>query len=69
MIFEKLQEFRNTVYTRLGRAKDAVCELMDAVLTSPSVNSFVSLSLSPVFRRNGLACMQPSRIVGCRAGN
>jgi hypothetical protein len=51
MIFEKLQEFRKAVYESLGPAKDAVFELMDAVLTTPSVSSFVSLSLSPVFRR------------------
>lgn len=51
MIFKKLQEFRNTVYNSLGRAKDAIFELMDAVLTSGSASSFVSLSLSPLFRR------------------
>jgi DDE superfamily endonuclease len=51
MIFQKLQEFRNSIYEYLGTAKDAVFELMDAVLTSPSINSYVSLSMSPVFRR------------------
>ena len=51
MIFAKLQQFRQTVYGCLGKAKDAVFELMDAVLVSPSVSSLVSLSLSPVFRR------------------
>lgn len=51
MIFEKLQSFRNRVYQNLGRGKDSIFELMDAVLTSASVSSFVSLSLSPVFRR------------------
>ena len=35
----------------LGKGKDAIFDLMDAVLTSPRVNSFVELSLSPVFRR------------------
>ena len=51
MIFAKLQQFRQNVYACLGQAKDTVFELMDAVLLSPNVNSFVSLSLSPVFRR------------------
>ena len=51
MIFDKLQQFRQAVYNRLGKTKDAVFELMDAVLVSPSVSSFVSLSLSPLFRR------------------
>jgi hypothetical protein len=35
----------------LGNGKDAVCDLIDAVLTTPGVKSFVELSLSPVFRR------------------
>lgn len=64
MIFEKLQEFRNTVYASLGRAKDAAFELMDAVLTSSSASSFVRLSLSPVFRRQWssvYAAVQESR--------
>jgi hypothetical protein len=51
MIFQKLQEFRNSIYESLGSAKDAVFELMDAVLTSPSISSYVSLSMSPLFRR------------------
>ena len=51
MIFAKLQQFRQTVYECLGKAKDAVFELMDAVLVSPNVSSSVSQSQSPVFRR------------------
>ncbi len=51
MIFDKLKQFRQSAYTLLGKGKDAVCDLIDAVLTSPRVNSFVELSLSPVFRR------------------
>ena len=64
MIFAKLQQFRQDVYGCLGKAKDAVFELMDAVLTSPSVNSFVSLSQSPLFRRQWpsiYAALQDSR--------
>lgn len=51
MIFDKLKQFRQSTYMLLGQAKDAVCDLIDAVLTTPRVNSFVELSLSPVFRR------------------
>jgi hypothetical protein len=51
MIFQKLQEFRKSIYEYLGTAKDAVFEIMDAVLTSPSINSYVSLSMNPLFRR------------------
>nr|WP_238845809.1 hypothetical protein [Nostoc edaphicum] len=51
MILTQLEKFRQAIYDSLGKAKDAVFELMDAVLTSPSIPSFVSLSQSPVFRR------------------
>lgn len=51
MIFNKLKQFRQSAYTLLGRGKDAICDLIDAVLTTPRVKSFVELSLSPVFRR------------------
>ena len=51
MILDKLKRFRQSAYTLLGKGKDAIFDLMDAVLTSPRVNSFVELSLSPVFRR------------------
>jgi hypothetical protein len=51
MILTQLEKFRQAIYDCLGKAKDAVFELMDAVLTSPSIPSFVSLSQSPVFRR------------------
>jgi hypothetical protein len=51
MIYQKLQEFRKSIYGYLGRAKDAVFELMDAALTSPSISSYVSLSMNPLFRR------------------
>jgi DDE superfamily endonuclease len=51
MILTQLEKFRQAMYDCLGKAKDAVFELMDAVLTSPSIPSFVSLSQSPVFRR------------------
>lgn len=43
--------FRRGVYTILGNAKDALFDLMDAVLVTRSVYSFVELSVSPVFRR------------------
>ena len=67
MSFEQLKQFRQSAYTLLGKGKDTIFDLMDAVLTSPRVNSFVELSLSPVFRRAwsslyaGLRQNRPSR--------
>ena len=51
MTFDKLKQFRCGVYTLLGNGKDALFDLMDAVLVTRSVYSFVELSISPVFRR------------------
>ena len=51
MILTQLEKFRQGIYDSLGKDRDAVFELIDAVLTSPSIPSFVSLSQSPVFRR------------------
>lgn len=51
MTLDKLKQFRSGVYTLLGKAKDALFDLMDAVLVTRSVYSFVELSVSPVFRR------------------
>jgi len=45
----QLKQFRQGVYTILGNAKDALFDLMDAVLVTRY--SFVELSVSPVFRR------------------
>jgi len=49
--FNKLKAFRQAAYEYLGNARDAQFELTDAVILTPRVNSFVELSLSPVFRR------------------
>mgnify|MGYP001791377145 FL=1 len=46
-----LKTFRKRVYCLLGNGRDSLFDLMDAVLTSRTVSSFVELSLSPVFRR------------------
>ena len=51
MTLNKLKQFRTGVYTILGKAKDALFDLMDAVLVTRSVYSFAELSISPVFRR------------------
>ncbi len=37
MILDKLKQFRQSAYMLLGKAKDAVCDLIDAVLTTPKV--------------------------------
>jgi hypothetical protein len=65
MIFNQLQEFRYRLYGLLGNARDVVFDLMDAVLVSASISSFVSLSQSPVFRRqwsSTYAALQASRL-------
>ncbi len=51
MNLEQLKRFRQDIYELLGKAKDATMDLMDAVLTTKSIQSFAELSLSPVFRR------------------
>jgi len=50
MISISLSSFVNRIHA-VSKGKDAVCDLIDAVLTTPRVKSFVELSLSPVFRR------------------
>jgi len=51
MTLEHLKRFRQDLYELLGKGSDATMDLMDAVLTTKSVQSFAELSLSPVFRR------------------
>ncbi len=46
-----LIEFRQASYRRLGRAKDALFELSDALMLTPQAPSLAHLSLSPLFRR------------------
>jgi hypothetical protein len=41
MPFDKLKQFRTKAYTILSKAKDALFDLMDAVLVTRSVYSFV----------------------------
>ena len=49
----KLIAFRQLLYTDgLEQARDAQFELIDAILTSDHIRSFVELSLSPLHRRN-----------------
>ncbi|OUC13123.1 MAG: hypothetical protein B0A82_18885 [Alkalinema sp. CACIAM 70d] len=49
--FAKLRAFRQKAYSLIGNGRDALFDLMDAVLVTRSVYSFAELSLSPVFRR------------------
>jgi len=49
--FNKLIQFRQAAYERLGTAQDALFELTDAVIATPAAQSFVSLSSSDYFRR------------------
>jgi hypothetical protein len=47
----KLVAFRQALYRGLTRARDALFELLDAVLTTPQLTSFPALSCAPVFHR------------------
>ena len=49
--FSALRSFRQAAYACLDQADDALFELCDAVLLTPSANSFAELSLCPAFRR------------------
>jgi hypothetical protein len=49
--FDKLRDLRHKAYALMGNGRDALFDLMDAVLVSRSLASFAELSLSPVFRR------------------
>ena len=51
MTYDSLSRFRERAHGYLGRAHDATFELVDAVLTTRHVYSFVELSQSPLFRR------------------
>ena len=46
-----LSSFRQAAYEYLDPARDALFELCDAVMLTPSANSFAELSLCPAFRR------------------
>jgi hypothetical protein len=48
---DKLREFRQAAYKRLGKAHDATFELTDAILTTRTAYSLADFSLSPFFRR------------------
>lgn len=49
--FTDLERMRKRTYQLIGNGRDGLFNLMDAVLTSRSIRSFVELSLSPVFER------------------
>ncbi len=51
MIFQRLRQFRQSIYDLLGRGQDVLFELMDAALTTSEVTSLVRLSQNPLFRR------------------
>jgi hypothetical protein len=48
---EALRAFRYQVYTKLGCRRDAQFEIMDAVLSTPIVETPAHLSLAPFFQR------------------
>jgi hypothetical protein len=48
---ERLRAFRQAIYTTLGCRRDALFEILDALLTSPVIEHPVHLSLAPGFQR------------------
>jgi hypothetical protein len=49
---ERLRAFRHEIYTTFGCRRDALVELLDALLTSPVIEHPVHLSLAPGFQRS-----------------
>lgn len=49
--FTDLERMRKRAYQIMGNGRDGLFDLMDAVITSRSLTSFVELSLSPIFQR------------------
>jgi hypothetical protein len=48
---EELRAFRHQVYTRLGCRRDALFELVDALLSAPTIETPAHLSLAPSCQR------------------
>jgi len=51
MDLSTLQHFRHDVYACFGRAKDALFNTVDALITETQAQSFPELSFSPFFER------------------
>src|SRR5438067_5818612 len=52
MNLNTLNEFRHGIYTCFGHAKDALCNLVDALSSEAAASSFPELSLLPFFERS-----------------
>jgi DDE superfamily endonuclease len=48
---DRLRAFRHQMYTRFGCRRDALFELVDAVLTAPTIETPAHLSLAPACQR------------------
>ena len=48
---ERLRAFRHAIYTTFGCRRDALMEILDALLTSPVIEHPAHLSLAPGFQR------------------
>ncbi len=57
LITAGLQRFRGELYRCLGRRRDALFELVDALLAAEAMPSLPHLSLLPVHWRGWAACM------------
>ena len=52
MNLNTLQAFRHGMYSCFGNAKDALCNLVDALASEAAASSFPELSFSPFFERS-----------------
>src|ERR1700687_601851 len=52
MNLNTLQAFRHGMYSCFGQAKDALCNLVDALASEAAARSFPELSFSPFFERS-----------------
>src|SRR5260370_10862949 len=52
MNLNTLQAFRHGMYSCFGNAKDALCNLVDALASEAAARSFPELSFSPFFERS-----------------
>lgn len=64
--FERLRTFRQTIYTTFGCRRDALVEILDALLTTPIIEHPVHLSLAPASNEPGAASTMRSMLARCR---
>jgi hypothetical protein len=64
---ERLRAFRQHIYTTFRCRRDALVEILDALLTSPVIEHPVHLSLAPGFQRTWSSVYDASMREPCRS--